>query len=175
MYSVCRRARASFSPEILQAGAVKGLILGFTCENNHWANPRCSDRCRSANVACTESPGKFLTDRSVTKWINVAAVTTRTRTKRALINSRITTDIHAINIHSLTRWSPGFSKSRQHAYSVECRATKFGHVSHVSSDPLSLLSVSEMMSWQIAHSHNMFTVRPFNSSTVGDIIAWKND
>ena len=25
-YTVCRRVRASFSPEILQAGAVKGLI-----------------------------------------------------------------------------------------------------------------------------------------------------
>ena len=34
-YTVCRRVHASFSPEILQAGAVKGLMVSSSCERSY--------------------------------------------------------------------------------------------------------------------------------------------
>ena len=38
-YTVCRRVRASFSPEVLQAGAVKGLTVNKSCTEISASHP----------------------------------------------------------------------------------------------------------------------------------------
>ena len=55
-YTVCRRYRASFSPEILQSGAVKGLIATYTepsCERS--GHTPCSHRDRFTTSSETEA------------------------------------------------------------------------------------------------------------------------
>ena len=53
-YTVCRRVRASFSPEILQAGEVKGLMQIFVCDRFGAVAPLTwSDWCFAATLTGT--------------------------------------------------------------------------------------------------------------------------
>ena len=62
-YTVYRRVRASFSLEVLQAGAVKGLILThkeppYSCED--WPGTQCSGwRCAWCTARSTPSPTRW--------------------------------------------------------------------------------------------------------------------